>query len=367
MNAKNLRFALIGSGAVGSSLGSDLVAAGFDVTFFDPWWHHVEAIKSNGLTVNVPTGSATHHIDAHHLHEVAETKRQFDVVFTAVKAYDTRWACELAKPLMREDSVLVGLQNGMTIDESSEILGAERSMGCVLGIAANLPEPGVVNREFDSSETWLSVGEVTGDMSDRLKDVHEALSHTAQVEMTADIRSAKWMKLLANIPEMLPSGILGLPLLDAAQAPGVRAVMDQMSREAYALAEALGITFQPTLGLTQDDVIESDEYAVGLLDVILTSYSRPSTRVAVLQDWEKGRRAEIDAFSGYIVRESEKQGIDAPVNRAVVNIARQIEAGKLRPSPDNRSLFLEAWPEAEQSGAAPPNSLYDRERESRGE
>jgi 2-dehydropantoate 2-reductase len=160
--------------------------------------------------------------------------------------------------------------------------------------------------------------------------------------MTTDIRSAKWMKLLANIPEMLPSAILGLPLIEAAQTPGVRAVMDQMSREAYALGIDLGISMQPTLGLTEADVLDSDQYAVNLLDVILTSYSRPGTKVAVLQDWLKGRRAEIDAFSGYIVSKRQERGGDAPVNRAVVNIARRVESGELSPSPDNRELFLSA-------------------------
>ena len=360
MSADKLRYALIGAGAVGSSLGSNLVAAGFDVTFYDPWWHHVEAIKADGLTVNVPSGSSNYQIDARHLHQVAETKGTFDVVFTAVKAYDTRWACELAKPLMHDESVFVGLQNGMTIDESAEILGADKSMGCVLGIAANLPEPGVVNREFDSDETWLSIGEVSGVMTDRLHAIHEALSHTAHVELTADIRSAKWMKLLANIPEMLPSGILGLPLVEAASTPGVREVMDQMSREAYRLAAALGITFQPTLGLTADDVVvDSDEYAVGLLDVILTSYSRPGTRVAVLQDWEKGRRAEIDAFSGYIERESNRLGLDARVNRAVADIAREIEVGNVSPSPENRSLLIDAWSGTGPIGSVSTESAYD--------
>jgi 2-dehydropantoate 2-reductase len=342
MAAKDLRYALVGTGAVGCSLGSDMVEAGLDVTFIDPWAPHVEAMKADGLTINYQSGSKTFDVNAYHVYEVAEMRGSFDVVFTAVKTYDTRWVAEMMKPLMRADSSLVGLQNGMTIDESAEIVGAERTIGCVLGIAANMPQPGLVNREFDKTETWLSVGEITGEMTSRLDDVHEALSHAAHVEKTNDIRSAKWMKLLANIPEMLPSAILGLPLLDAARTEGVREVMDQMSREAYALGIDLGITMQPTLGLTAEDVIDSDQYAVNLLDVILTSYSRPGTKVAVLQDWLKGRRAEIDAFSGYIVTKTAELGKDAPVNRAVVDIARRVEEGELSPSPDNRELFLSA-------------------------
>ena len=342
MAAKDLRYALVGSGAVGSSLGSDMIEAGLDVTLIDPWAPHVEAMKADGLTINYQTGSKNFAVNARHVYEVAELRGTFDVVFTAVKTYDTRWVAELMKPLMREDSSFVGLQNGMTIDVSADILGAKRSIGCVLGIAANMPTPGIVNREFDKTETWLSVGEVSGEMTDRLRDVHEALSHAAHVEMTDDIRSAKWMKLLANIPEMLPSAILGVPLIEAANTEGVREVMDQMSREAYALAIDLGITMQPTLGLTADQVPDSDQYAINLLDVILTSYSRPGTKVAVLQDWLKGRRAEIDAFSGYIVSKNEELGKDAPVNRAVVEIGRRIESGELKPSPENRELFLSA-------------------------
>lgn len=319
-----------------------MLRAGLDVTFVDQWWENVEAMRAHGLTVNLAAGSQHTEVRPLHIHEIAETRGSFDVVFTAVKAYDTRWVAELMKPLMREDSVFVGLQNGMTIDESSEILGPERSVGCVLGIAANMPQPGLVNRETDSSQTWLSVGEVSGAMTERLGDIHEALSHAAHVEMSDDIRSAKWMKLLANIPEMLPSGILGLPLLEAAHTEGVRPVMDQMSREAYAVADALGITFQPTLGRSAEEMADSDQYAVDLLDVILESYSRPGTRVAVLQDWDKGRRAEIDAFSGYIVAKGAEVGIDVPVNTAVVDIARRIESGDLTPSPDNRQLLLNA-------------------------
>ena len=331
----------MGTGAVGSSLGSDMINAGLDVTFVDQWWENVEAMRAHGLTVNLASGTQHTQVRPLHIHEIAETRQPFDVVFTAVKAYDTRWVAELMKPLMRDDSVFVGLQNGMTIDESSEIIGPSRSMGCVLGIAANMPQPGVINRETDSSQTWLSLGEVSGEMTKRLEAVHEALSHTAHVEMTDDIRSAKWMKLLANIPEMLPSGILGLPLLEAAHTDGVREVMDQMSREAYAVADALGITFQPTLGRSAEEMADSDQYAVDLLDVILESYSRPGTRVAVLQDWDKGRRAEIDAFSGYIVTKAAEVRIDVPVNAAVVAISRQIEAGELTPSPDNRQLLLD--------------------------
>jgi hypothetical protein len=82
--------------------------------------------------------------------------------------------------------------------------------------------------------------------------------------------------------------------------------MDQASREAYAVAKALGVTFMPSLGITADEMPDSEQYALDLLDAVLARFSKPTTRVAVLQDWDKGRRAELDAFSGYVVKKGER-------------------------------------------------------------
>jgi 2-dehydropantoate 2-reductase len=302
----------------------------------------VEAIRASGLTVKTPSGVENTAFRPLHVFEVPEQRGTFDVVFSGVKSYDTRWVAELVKPLMGSDSVFVGTQNGMTIDEVSDILGPERTVGCVVGIAANMPEPGVINREVPREGTWLSVGSVEGPVTKRVEQVHELLSHAAQVEITEDIRSAKWMKLLANIPEMLPSGILGAPLVEAANDSDVRAAMDHASREAYAVAKALGVTFMPSLGIEKDGVPDSDQYALDLLDAVLARFSQPTTRVAVLQDWDKGRRAELDAFSGYVVKKGAEIGMPTPVNQAILDLALRIESGDLRPSWDNKQLLIAA-------------------------
>ena len=337
-----MRVALCGAGSVGASLSADMINAGVDVTVIDPWAPHVEAIRASGLTVNTPSG--VEHTDFHPLHvfEVAEQHRTFDIVFSGVKSYDTRWVAELMKPLMGPDSVFVGTQNGMTIDDVSDILGPERTVGCVVGIAANMPKPGVINREVPREGTWLSVGSLEGPITRKVEQVHELLSHAAQVEITEDIRSAKWMKLLANIPEMLPSGILGAPLVEAASDTEVRQAMDQASREAYAVAKALGVTFMPSLGIAPDAVPDSDQYSLDLLDAVLARFSQPTTRVAVLQDWDKGRRAELDAFSGYVVKKGKEIGMPTPVNQAILDLALRIESRDLTPSWDNKALLIAA-------------------------
>lgn len=352
MDLNGIRIAVVGTGANGASIGADLIRAGLDVTFIEQWPAHVEAMRASGLTVHLPEETQVTPVEAYHLCQVAEMRTTFDIVFTSVKTYDTRWICELMKPVMREDSVMVGLQNGMTIDAVAEILGAHRSVGAVLGIAANMHEPGVVVRQVPPSGTWFTVGSMDGRPSDRLAQVAAALSHAGAAEVTDDIRSSKWMKLIANIPEMLPSAILGVPLLTAVGLDGVRPVMDAASREAYSLASDLGIRMLPIFGKSTRDVPDSDQYALDLLDAVLEHFSLPDTRVAVLQDWEKGRRAELDAFSGYIVAKRAEIGGRAPVNEAILRLAERIESGELSPAPENAMLLVEAAEAAVDEAAA---------------
>lgn len=342
MTHDQIKIAIVGTGANGASIGADMVRSGHDVTFIEQWPAHVEAMRSNGLTVKLPDEVQKTPVRVLHLCEVAELREKFDLVFTSVKSYDTRWVAELVRPLLKEDSVVIGLQNGMTIDGISEILGEERSIGAVLGIAANMFTPGAVVRQVPPSGTWFTVGTVTGARTARLEQVAEVLSSSGHCEITGDIRSSKWMKLIANIPEMLPSAILDVPLLTAVEVPGMRAVMDEAAREAYALAVDLGISMLPIFGKTAADVPDGDQYAIDLLDAVLEHYSLPDTRVAVLQDWDKHRRAELDAFSGYIVEMRRATGGRAPVNEAILAVALRIESGELQPGIENARLLVEA-------------------------
>lgn len=343
MTEHPIKIAVVGTGANGASIGADMIRAGCDVTFIEQWPAHVEAMRQNGLTVHLPDSTSTTPVKAYHVCQVAEIRDKFDVVFISVKTYDSRWTCELIKPLLHDDSLVVGLQNGMTIDDFADVLGPERTVGAVLGIAANMYDPGVVVRQIPPSGTWFTVGSYDGMNADRLHIVAEVLKHAGTVEISQDIRSSKWMKLIANIPEMLPSAILGVPLLSAVQLEGMREVMDAAGREAYRLAEDLGITMLPIFGKTAEDVPDDEQYAVDLLDAVLASYSLPDTKVAVLQDWEKGRRAELDGFSGYIVSKRQELGGSAPVNEMILHIAERIERGELTPGPHNAPLLAQAF------------------------
>ena len=47
------KMAVLGTGAIGSSVGADLTKAGYDVMLIDQWPAHVEAMKADGLRVTM--------------------------------------------------------------------------------------------------------------------------------------------------------------------------------------------------------------------------------------------------------------------------------------------------------------------------
>ena len=86
------RVALIGAGANRAGIGADLAGAGLDITFIEQWPAHVAAMRKNGIRVVMPSETLVTPVRVFHMCEVASLREAYDVVFIAVKAYDTRWA-----------------------------------------------------------------------------------------------------------------------------------------------------------------------------------------------------------------------------------------------------------------------------------
>jgi len=336
------KIAVIGTGANGASIGADFVQAGYDVTYIEQWPDHVEAMNRKGVTVNMPDETVVTKVVAKHLCQVAELTDKFDLVFMLVKAYDTRWAAELIKPVLAENALVVGLQNGMSIDDLVDILGAERVMGAVIECCSNMFEPGVCNRETPPSGSWFALGGLTPSTQARADDVAEVLRHAGTVEVYDDIRSAKWMKLVANASELVPSALLNQPLHEVVQDPEMVEYMKACAKEALAVCIGSGSKIVPIFGLKEAQQ-DPDLYAVELFDQVIAHFTFPNTLTTVLQDWRKGRRAEIHEINGLVVREGARLGIPTPANSITLDIASRIEVGELEAGADNRALILENY------------------------
>ena len=336
------KIAVIGTGANGASIGADFVQAGYDVTYIEQWPDHVEEMNRNGVTVNMPEETVVTKVVAKHLCQVAELTDKFDLVFMLVKAYDTRWAAELIKPVLAENALVIGLQNGMSIDDLVDILGAERVMGAVIECCSNMFEPGVCNRETPPSGSWFALGGLTPSTQARADDVAEVLRHAGTVEVYDDIRSAKWMKLVANASELVPSALLNQPLHEVVQDPEMVDYMKACAKEALAVCIGSGSKIVPIFGLKEAQQ-DPDLYAVELFDQVIAHFTFPNTLTTVLQDWRKGRRAEIHEINGLVVREGARLGIPTPANSITLDIASRIEVGELEAGAENRALIFENY------------------------
>ena len=335
------RIAFVGTGAQGSGIGADLIRAGLDVTFIEQWPAHVEAMRQRGIEVRLPLETQVTPVNAYHLCQVAELRHPFDLVFIVVKAYDTRWSAELIKPLLHEQSLVVGLQNGMSVDDLADVVGPHRTVGAVIEMASNMFEPGIVTRQNAPSNSWFAVGAVDPAIQHRMGEVQAALQHAGTVEISDDIRSSKWMKLVANAGELVPSAILDVPLAEAVRMPGVHQFMIECGKEAARAAVADGSRLVPIFGLTEDQVTGPDQYAEDLLGEVLTKYSLPDTRTTSLQDWMKGRHSEMNEVNGLVVDVLARVGQPAPYNAHTMDLARRVEAGDLERSPDNLERLID--------------------------
>jgi 2-dehydropantoate 2-reductase len=339
----NKKIAVLGTGANGSVISADLIQAGLDVTMIDMWAAHIEEMRANGLTISSSDDEINVAVNAYHLSDVCTFTDKFDVVLLTAKGYDTRWLSELIKPYLADDGVVVGVQNCMTAEEIAEIVGIERTLGCVVELASQMFEPAQVHRSTSKDHTWYGIGAFDPSQERHIDVVAEILGNAGRLEVIDDILSAKWMKLIVNAMIMGSMAILGgtpeqvLKQNGAAYAQRARKWFLQAGEEALAAGQSLDYKIVPVFGLKPEDVTNTNNLLETLLDKILLDIG-PGPINTSLQDHMKGRLCESALINGLVAEECRKNGRPAPVCDHIVELSRQIHAGELKPDPSNLDL-----------------------------
>lgn len=327
--------AVLGAGAIGSSVGADLTEAGEDVVLIDPWPAHVQTMRNGGLRVVMPDLDLETLVRALHIGELASERPMFDIVLLAAKSYDTTWMCHLIAPYLADDGLLVGLQNGMNEEMITPIVGRERTVACVVELSAEIWEPGLVQRDTTRSGTWFAVGELDGAITDRVEEVAALLRNSARVDVTDNIFGAKWSKLVVNSMTMGPYSLLGLKNWEASALPGMTEISVRIGRESATVGQALGYRLEPIFGMTAEQFSgEGDEMLVNAIRVLHGHIGKDAT-TATVQDQKKGRRTELDHITGTVVRKGREAGVPTPANDAVIELAGEITRGERKMEPAN--------------------------------
>lgn len=229
--------AILGTGANGSCMAADLIDAGYDVTLIDQWPAHIEAMRADGLRIQMHGAEQHVHVRAYHLCDICTFEDKFDIVLLAMKAYDTTWASHFIDPYLKPDGLLVGAQNAMMAETIAGIVGPSRSLGCVVELGSELSLPGIVQRNTAREKSWFGLGSLDPSTAGREEEIAELLRYVARVDIVPDILSAKWMKLVVNAMTLASIAMLGLSTNEALEVPGMRALMLRLGAEAVVAGE----------------------------------------------------------------------------------------------------------------------------------
>jgi 2-dehydropantoate 2-reductase len=297
-----MRIAIVGAGSLGSAFGAGFVRAGHDVTFIDVSAALVNALNATGLTI-VDGGQRTS-VAVHATTDPARVARA-DLVMVFVKAYHTDAAARMLAPLLGPDTVLATLQNGLGAgDVLASHHPAARIVSGVTYHAATVVKPGLVRHSV--GPTFVGPHE-RADVSGAqiLADACAEAGWPAQA--MPDVAPAVWKKLLLNCTNAV-AALTGMSGAAQVADAHVHRLLHDVVAEGIAIAHALGHT---GIGL---------EACVRDMDEVLTRAG--DGRASMLQDFDAGRRTEIDALNGAVVRAAERLTISVPINRALLSLVK---------------------------------------------
>lgn len=351
-NSNKKRIIFIGAGAVGSYLGGWLSHTGHDVTMVDMWDKQVETIRENGLFVEGPHDSFIARPTTYHLHEneLVAREDQFDIGFVAVKAYDTSWAATLIDKYVKPDGYIVSAQNTWTDPAMAEAVGADRAVGLVMSsISVAMWEAGKVERPGDTRRRDVGhivfrAGNHDGSDSPRLHELIEILDPVDGGKVTTNLWGERWAKLGQNSMGNPVAASSGMGMADLNKHARGRELQIRLAQECAAVGLGLGHNVENFGGKTAQEWSDASKGDVfEQLDAELAEKSSGANwRPSMAQDVVKGRPTEIYQMNGFVCQQGAAIGIDTPVNAAITDVIRAIDAGELEPGFDNVERTLKS-------------------------
>ncbi len=346
------RIAIMGAGAVGGYAGAHMTAAGHDVTLIDPWPEHVDAMKAQGLQISgmTPEERLSVKVNAMHITEVQSLAKQqpIDVVFVAVKAYDTVWATTLIRQYLSASGCVVSMQNCINEERVAEVVGWGRTLGCIVtgGVGVDLYQPGHIRRGYAKRPdiTSFYVGEPSGKITRRSEEIADIMASVDASKATDNLWGERWTKLCVNGMRNGVSAATGMGGNARDGHAAVRRICIQLGGEAVRVGQKLGYKLGKVGALPYEMLaraMEGDAASYAAIERLMTEggagqaersdYQRPS----MAQDMEKGRRTEIEFMNGFIASEGAQVGLKAPTHEMLTRQVLRVERGEIPARPEN--------------------------------
>jgi len=332
-----MRIAILGCGAMGTVMGAYLNKNGCPADMIDAYEDHVKALNEKGAHI---VGRVDFTVPVNALLP-EQMEGIYDLVFLLTKQTANEVVLPNLLPHLGPDSIVCTLQNGVPEPYVAQIVGEDRTVGGAILWGATFVGPGVSEQTMELNRGNLfSVGEMNGEITERIKMVAAVLEHMGPTHVTDSLMASRWSKLIYNACGSGMSAACGCPFGDLLDNPRSFACLSYLGHEVYKCAEAAGYAMNSEAWNAENLNLEIEGAFQRSQEAFFRSYSHQrEAKASMLQDLEKGRRTEVKMINGYVCEAGDKYGIDTPYNDAVVDIVSRMEKGELPLSMDNLKYF----------------------------
>lgn len=298
---KNLKITVVGAGGIGGFIGG-MIAKHFPHTTIVARGKRGEALKKDGLVLHSEyKGDQVIALKEDQVAGIAtEIKEVQDVIFVCVKTYSLEEVAKQIEGIVDEHTIVVPVMNGAdTAEYLQELLPKAKVLDCVIYIITYANPDYSITQTGDYTIIWLG--------SEKQED-KEAVTLAADIlreaefepRVTEDIKRQIWKKYVMNCSYNVCTAAYDNTIGELRNDPVKAKEYEDLTREAFLVAKAKKINLKDS---DLDWLIHRFYY--DLEDGDTSSLQR---------DINAHHTAEIETFSGYLVREAKRLGVDVPVS-----------------------------------------------------
>jgi len=286
-----MNYIILGAGAIGSYYGA-MLSRQCNVLLIGRK-EHVNAINSQGLKID---GSKKGIFKVKAVTEVEEIKEN-TVVFLTTKVIDSHNAVLSIKNKVKEDTIIICLQNGYGIEELVRSLVDCKVLRAVTNQAIIFEEFGRIKISYNG---YLKI-----EKSEESEKIVEDLKQCGlNAEVSKNIEQDVWKKMLVNCVLNPLTAIYGIKNSE---------VIEHQK-------EMKGILNEVKLVLDKEGIIfDKEEYK----EICKIKFSENLS--SMLQDIRNNKKTEIDYINGAVVKLGLKNNIPTPINSALVEKIHALE------------------------------------------
>ncbi|HEX2571481.1 MAG TPA: 2-dehydropantoate 2-reductase [Polyangia bacterium] len=329
-----------GVGGIGGVIAARLLAAGARPTLVTGNPAIAAALHQRGIGLDEHGETRWIPLAIPATAEVPPDDGPYDAILLVTQSTTMEAALRASKDRLAPHGVVVCLQNGLPEARAAALVGAERVVGGVVSWGASMVEPG---RYRQTSAGRLQLGRPNGPPDAVVERLAAFLAPVGKVRTTDNLPGVRWSKLALNSAITTLGAVGGERLGEIVRHHYVRRLALEVFTELVTVAHRLGIDLAHISGTFSLESVALPRHAdgspLGLRDLwwrhaVLLAVGMKYRRVrsSMLYALERGRPPEVDYLNGEIVRHAEALGLQAPVNRRLMELVHSIAAGERKSS-----------------------------------